>query len=440
MKYQKLRFVTRIIGFVAISLAVSASVFAYPSGAPAASIGGYTGSPGDGKHCVSCHNGSAANVTGWITSNIPASGYTAGLVYNITVTVSGSGKKGFEVSPQNATGIQLGTLAAGTGSHLVSGTKYVTQNSSGSTSSTVSWTFTWTAPVSGTGTVTFYGAFTVGKSYTKLSTLVADENAAVPLSATASATPSILCTGQSSQLNVVAAGGSGTYIYSWTSIPSGFTSSLQNPVVAPTVSTQYYAHVVDGALFVDAPTNVTVNQPPTAAAGNDTTCAFITAQVPLNGIAANFSTVLWTTSGSGTFSDANSLIGNYLPSTADKTGINVELTLTAAAQSPCTVAASDTRIIHFDGPIGIFDVQNTQIKMIISPNPTPGQFKLKVEGFDNKNVIIIISDITGRTIVQRTCDGGIGQGQFDLSGYPKGIYLVKIEAGNKSMVCKLVIE
>ncbi|MFA4851729.1 MAG: hypothetical protein WC599_04345, partial [Bacteroidales bacterium] len=38
----------------------------------------YTGSPGDAQDCTSggCHNGSPSIVTGWITSDIPAAGYT----------------------------------------------------------------------------------------------------------------------------------------------------------------------------------------------------------------------------------------------------------------------------------------------------------------------------------------------------------------------------
>lgn len=142
----------------------------YQGGSPA----GYTGSPGDGHDCVACHGGSASNVSGWITSDIPPEGYTPGTTYNVTVSVTGTGKKGFEVSPQNQAGTQLGTLIAGTGSKLVAGTKYVTQVSS-PTTNPATWTFGWTAPVAGTGTVTIYGAFTVSKSVTKLSTLEVSE-------------------------------------------------------------------------------------------------------------------------------------------------------------------------------------------------------------------------------------------------------------------------
>lgn len=425
-----------IIGVVLFNLSATISVIAYPSGSPA----GYTGSPGDGQHCVSCHGGSAATVAGWITSNIPTAGYTAGTVYTITVTVSGSGKKGFEVSPQNVTGTQLGILAAGTGSHLVGGTKYVTQNASGSTSSTVIWTFTWTAPVAGTGDVTFYGAFCVGKSSTKLSTLVVSENAVLPLSATASANPALVCAGQSSQLNVIPEGGSGTYTFAWTSIPPGFTSSLQNPVVTPNISTQYIAHVTDGALSADAPANVTVIQPPSSFAGDDTTCAFTVTQVSLNGSATDFSTVLWTTSGTGSFSAANDLAGNYFPSAGDKTGGNVTLTLTASAQSPCTTAATDTRIITFDGPTGIATILNKKISLVISPNPTNGLFNLQVNGIGDRDAILTISDLTGRAATQLDLKSfHFQKEQIDLTGYPKGLYFVRIQTKEQSVITKLVI-
>ena len=437
MKKKTLDFLSRFILSVLISLTFTTCVIAYPSGAPVAK----TGSPGDGSHCVSCHGGSAAMVTGWITSNIPAQGYTAGTTYTITATVSGSGKKGFEVSPQSATGTQLGVLTAGSNNHLVGGTKYVTQNTAGSSSGTTIYNFTWTAPASGTGSVKFYGAFCVGKSSTKLSTMVVDEYAVIPLSATASALPDLICAGQSVQLNVVQGGGSGTYTYSWTSIPSGFTSSIQNPVVSPSVSTQYIAHVSDGTNSIDAPANVTVNQPATTNAGNDTTCAYATTQVPLNGVATNYSSVLWTTSGSGTFSAANALTGNYYPSVDDKTALNVTLTLTAGTVTPCTTAASDARIIHFDFPTGVPDTQSPNISMVISPNPSHGQFTLRISGIDNKSVTVTVADITGRTMVQRVLEEtATGRDQFDMSGSPKGLYLVKIQTNTESMVRKLVIE
>jgi len=204
----------------------------YPGGAPA----GYTGSPGDGKDCVQCHGGATTPVTGWITSDIPVEGYVPGNTYTVTVTLTGSGKKGIEVSPQNPSGNLLGTLVAGTGSKLTGSGKYITQTSSTSANPAV-WSFGWIAPAAGTGDVTFYGAFTLNKSVTKTSTLTVQE-AAQTFSVTAQG-PSLICLGLSADLTVTPTGAPGVVTYVWTSVPVGFTSTLQNPTVTPVVSTIY---------------------------------------------------------------------------------------------------------------------------------------------------------------------------------------------------------
>ena len=170
-----------------------------PSGSPA----GNTGSPSDATTCAeSCHGGSAVTQAGLITSNIPTAGYTPGSTYTITASISGSGNKGFQVSPQNTAGTLLGSLIAGTGSKIV-GVKYVT-HSSAKSASAASWTFQWIAPAAGTGSVTFYGAFAITQSTTKKSTLVVNEAVVVaaptissftPTSAVASATVTITGTG-----------------------------------------------------------------------------------------------------------------------------------------------------------------------------------------------------------------------------------------------------
>jgi hypothetical protein len=409
---------------------------AYPSGSPA----GYTGSPGDAQSCKNCHGGTVVTVNNWITSNIPPEGYTPGTVYTVTVTVTGTGKKGFEVSPQSSTGTQLGTLTAGTSNHLVGGTKYVTQNS-GNTAATATWSFTWTAPAAGTGPVTFYGAFTVGEPNTKLSTLVVSENSALPLSATATADPSTVCAGQTTQLNATASGGSGSYTYQWSSVPAGFTSNLQNPVVTPSISTQYSVVVSDGTGSTSASTNVTVNQSATAIAGNDTTCAYITSSIPLSGIAANYSSSAWTTTGTGSFTAPSALTGAYIPSVADKDAGVVELTLTAIPQSPCTASAVDSRIIHFDAPTGLSDNQVNQTKFMISPNPSDGLFTLHVSSADEQAFIISVKDVTCKEVLKKYCPFNSELKEtVNLAGSPKGIYFVHFQNDHFSEIRKVIIK
>jgi hypothetical protein len=163
--------VTIIAGMVFTNITTSHS---NPTGAPA----GVTGSPSDGATCFqsSCHNGAPTAQAGMITSNIPTCGYTPGTTYTITASITGNNKKGFEVSPQTAAGNFAGTLIAGTGSHTLSSGHYITHsNFVGSSTSTATWNFQWTAPVTGTGTVTFYGAFANSKSTTKTSSLAVSE-------------------------------------------------------------------------------------------------------------------------------------------------------------------------------------------------------------------------------------------------------------------------
>jgi len=168
---KNLPFILPVLALALILMSYSGKDTKYPGGSPA----GYTGSPGDGQNCTACHGGSASMVEGWITSDIPAQGYYPGYTYTITLTVSGNGDKGFLVAPQNLQGNLLGTLASGSGNKLVGGGTYVTQSSSSSQNPKV-WTFSWTAPETGVESVTFYGAFTVNKPVTKLSTLTVSED------------------------------------------------------------------------------------------------------------------------------------------------------------------------------------------------------------------------------------------------------------------------
>jgi len=159
-------------GFLLVSF--GGSDLKYSGGAPA----GYTNSPADAKNCSFCHGGTVTLVTDWVTSDIPVGGYTPGVTYNITVTAIGgtSLKKGFEISPQDASGNLVGTLIPKTGNKFADGnSKYIT-HSSAQSASPATWNFQWTAPINGTGEVTFYAAIVSGKTNIKVTTYAVQEN------------------------------------------------------------------------------------------------------------------------------------------------------------------------------------------------------------------------------------------------------------------------
>ena len=156
--------------FVILMASFGGSTLKSSNGAPA----GYTNSPADGMNCSHCMGGSAVPVTGWITSDVPATGYVPGTTYTITVTATGTGKKGFEVSPQDLAGNLIGSLTAGSGSKLVGSNKYITHTATKSGNPST-WTFQWTPPPGGAGPVTFYGSIIVSMLNTKTTTLIVDQ-------------------------------------------------------------------------------------------------------------------------------------------------------------------------------------------------------------------------------------------------------------------------
>ena len=142
-----------------------------PGGTP----GARTGSPGDGSGtCFTsgCHTGAPAETADIITTNVPAEGYTPNTAYTVTVTLTGTGNKGFQVSPQSQSGALLGSIAAGTGNWVIG--KFVTHSTPKNTATAV-WTFQWTAPAKGTGDVNFYGAFAITRNTTKTQVLKVTE-------------------------------------------------------------------------------------------------------------------------------------------------------------------------------------------------------------------------------------------------------------------------
>ena len=171
-KYYSLPVTAVLIAFVFVMAGFGGDDLKNSTGAPP----GNTNSPGDGQNCTHCMGGTATAVSGWITSDIPASGYVPGSTYTITATGTGAGNKGFEISPQDLAGNLIGILIPGTGNKFATGsTKYITHSSAVSTNPAV-WHFQWKAPTVWTGSVTFYGSFAVTKTVTKTTTMTVVEN------------------------------------------------------------------------------------------------------------------------------------------------------------------------------------------------------------------------------------------------------------------------
>jgi len=96
----------------------------------------------------------------------------------------------------------------------------------------------------------------------------------VALAVNPTAEPDEICLGETVQLFANATGGTGSYTYSWTSDPVGFTSTEENPIVSPSETTTYLLEVSDGITTETGLVIVTVHPLPEVYAGADQTILY----------------------------------------------------------------------------------------------------------------------------------------------------------------------
>jgi hypothetical protein len=159
------------------------------------------------------------------------------------------------------------------------------------------------------------------------------------------ADPAEICFGGQSQLQAMASGGSGEYTYQWTSNPGNFTSGISNPVVNPTVTTDYSVIVDDGFSQVNGNVTVTVHSLPVPNAGPDKTIPFGTSTT-LQGSAV---------SGSGVYNyswePANKLVDPHLamPTTILLDATTVYTLTVTDAQTGCVCSEPDNMEVTITG-------------------------------------------------------------------------------------------
>jgi len=163
----------------------------------------------------------------------------------------------------------------------------------------------------------------------------------------------------------------------------------------------------------------------------------------LEGLAENYSSILWTTSGDGDFSDTGILAPFYTPGEQDITNTEVILTLTAEAISPCILAAMDDMILEVDTMVGIRP-PNKIMSLNAFPNPTNGQVQIQIPTKGNKNYgILKIFSLSGELLVDNFLIGeAVNQEQrvlLDISDYPNGIYLIQVLADGQIWQSKVIL-
>lgn len=126
---------------------------------------GLTGAPGEGN-CTSCHsgtvqNGATQNTVTILNGSTPVTAYTPGATYTVTLQLASSpAKSGFSATSLDGTNVKAGSLIGagigGTQNFSAAGRDYVSHTSASNT--TTLWAWSWVAPATNVGPVTFYVA------------------------------------------------------------------------------------------------------------------------------------------------------------------------------------------------------------------------------------------------------------------------------------------
>ncbi|GAP44200.1 hypothetical protein TBC1_112366, partial [Lentimicrobium saccharophilum] len=172
----------------------------------------------------------------------------------------------------------------------------------------------------------------------------------ISLQATADAGPdATICEGSTYTLSTAVATNAATILWSTSGTGSFSSTSVQNPVYTPSQN-----DIDDGSVIltmtvtsagpcagdIDQMT-LTINPQAIVSAGDDATICEGSTYTLTAATATDYTSLLWTSSGTGTFDDATILAATYIPSAADIAAGSVTLTLTAQSAAPCVEASDD---------------------------------------------------------------------------------------------------
>jgi hypothetical protein len=90
-------------------------------------------------------------------------------------------------------------------------------------------------------------------------------------------------------------------------------------------------------------------------------------------------------------------------------------------------------------PVSVSELSSDDIKIKVYPNPTEDLINISLKNDNKETIILELSDLNGKVLMQQKMKDDIVDNQFDLSSYPVGIYLLKIStiSGKRSSNFKI---
>lgn len=250
-----------------------------------------------------------------------------------------------------------------------------------------------------------------------------------PLAAFPSSNPVTLCDGNSAQLYANAVGGTGTYTYSWTPAVGLNNPTVPNPIASPEATTTYSVTVSDGSTNASGNYNLILNPLPVISIGNDTIIC-VNHAIVLDASIPNGMSYFWSPGGQTT-----PVI------TVDSTGVGIGTqiyTVTVYDINGCMGEASIS--ITFD-PCTFIEDRYSDLNVVIFPNPAKSALNIHLNG-NAGQVSYVLLNHHGQIVFNKLVGNVMGsvQSSLDVTGYPKGIYYLRLNTENDVLIRKIVIQ
>lgn len=248
------------------------------------------------------------------------------------------------------------------------------------------------------------------------------------LTVVVSATPEVTCYGGTIQLNAEVGGGSGNYTFLWTSNPAGFTSTEQNPIVYPEVTTTYTLNVGDGNNIADDEISVIVNPLPIIELGNWPEYLCNQQQPPVQLTATPFG---------GAYSGNNVTTDGIFSAEEATLGWHV-ITYTYVDENDCEAISQDS--IFVDDCVGIEGYEKA-ITLNIYPNPTRNLINVQIDGLKHADANISLVNIVGQVIYEKevTRQKEVYTTAINLTEQESGLYILRVAIGDKNYYEKVFL-
>ncbi len=261
----------------------------------------------------------------------------------------------------------------------------------------------------------------------------------IGLYVTATAQPATICVGQPVMLHANVGSAEGV-AFTWTSVPAGFFSDLQNPLAYPNGNTTYYVQAFDGVFHANSSVAVTVTE-----------VNPLVEILPLNNITVPTgqnkcynATISITTAGNGTTflvetgATVNLIAGQkirLLPGTRGFAGAYLHGKITTTGAYCCSTTLPQAPVKETEAALQpAIDKQFFKVY----PNPTTGTFTLELNGVaESSKVTVEIYGILGEKILKKEMTG-VKQQLFDLSGRQHGVYLIRVMNEGEMGMSKII--